>query len=105
MPMTLEGYLMSIRTGIFLVTALTLVIANAAYAQKVSKFDEGSTIMYNMEGETAYGMITPKGKAELMKTAKPLSNGVVIFRSGGKLYMAEDPGGKMYKAMGEYLGN
>jgi len=96
---------MSALKGIIVATSLVLVTATAAHAQKVSKFGEGATVMYNMEGETAYGTITEKGKAALMKTAKPLGSGVVIFRSGGKLYMAEDPGDKMFKAMGEYLGN
>ena len=96
---------MSALKGILFATGLVLVTATIAHAQKVSKFDEGATVMYSMEGETAYGIMTAKGKAELMKSAKPLSNGVIIFRSGGKLYMTEDPGGRMYKAMGEYLGN
>jgi len=41
----------------------------------------------------------------LLKHAKPLDHGVVIFRHDGKLYIAEDQGNAMYKSRGEYLGN
>ncbi len=96
---------MSTLKGIVIATSLALLTTTAAYAQKVSKLGEGATVIYNMEGETAYGNMTDKGKAAFVANAKPLGAGVVIFRHDGKLYMMEDPGGKYFKGMGEYLGN
>lgn len=91
--------------GIAIATGIALLTTTAAYAQKTMKLSEGSTIIYNMEGETAYGNMTDKGKAAFVGQAKQLGTGVVIFRHDGKLYMMEDPGGKYFKGMGEYLGN
>jgi hypothetical protein len=34
---------------------------------------------------------------EVMKTAKPLGAGIVVFMHQGKLYMAEDPKGTLYE--------
>ena len=96
---------MSALKGMVLAAGLALASATAAYAVSDTMLAEGATIMYSTTGESAAGSMTDKGKAALLKGAKPLDYGVVIFRHNGKLYMAEDRGNAMYKSRGEYLGN
>jgi hypothetical protein len=95
---------MSTVKAIILATGLALA-STAAFAVTDSTLGEGSTVMYSSTGESAAGTMTEKGKAELLKHAKPLDHGVIIFRHAGKLYMAEDPGNTMYKSRSEFLGN
>jgi photosystem II stability/assembly factor-like uncharacterized protein len=96
---------MSALKGMVLAAGLALASATAAYAVSDTMLAEGATIIYSTTGESTAGAMTDKGKAALLKGAKPLDHGVVIFRHNGKLYMAEDPGNAMYKSRGEYLGN
>ena len=88
-----------------LAAGLALASSTSAFAVSGTMLGEGATIMYSTTGESTAGTMSDKGKTALLKHAKPLDHGVVIFRHDGKLYMAEDQGNAMYKSRGEYLGN
>jgi hypothetical protein len=78
-------------------TALALTLALASTAPAFAQGGESSGNMHDLramvfaaDGKMASGKLTDKGLADVMKTAKPVSGGAVLFRHQGKLYLMED---------------
>ena len=75
---------------------LAAAATTAGIAQQSGMGDRGA-YFFGSGGQMANGRLSDKAMSEMTKTAKPLEGGVVIFMSGGKLYMAEDPKGTLYQ--------
>jgi hypothetical protein len=52
---------------------------------------EGTAMMVDSTGKVHHIKVKPGHHKMLMATAKPMAAGTVIYRSGGKYYMATDP--------------
>ena len=81
-------------------TLLALGLAAASFAPAFAAdggLDDGMAWSLNIDGKFSTGKLSSRGMSEVMKTAKPLPGGVVIFMSNGKLYMADDPKGTLYQ--------
>jgi hypothetical protein len=87
------------------ISAVTVAFAAPAMAQnmgQLSSFPPDSALIINSAGRTT--MIKPgrSAHAMIMRHARPVGAGVILFRSGGRLYMAHDqkmPGGHMLSEM------
>lgn len=73
-----------------------LAVASVAVFAADGGMDDGVAWIINPGGRYTNGKLSDKGMAEMMKTAKPVTGGVAIFMSKGKLYMVDDPKGSLY---------
>lgn len=69
---------------------MSLALVTGALAQGNEPWDlkERSAYVLMMDGSMKVMQISDKGMAMLMKKAKPLPRGTVIFMNNGRLYMA-----------------
>jgi hypothetical protein len=87
---------MSIGKGLLLAVGLAIATAAPAFAAD-GGLDDGMAWVINPGGKYTSGKLSTKGMTEVMKTAKPLGAGVIVFMHQGKLYMADDPKGTLYE--------
>lgn len=70
--------------------AAAFMIATPALAQDVGAWDlaERNAYVLDAQGKTWSMRVSTRGAQMIMRHAKPVPRGTVIFRSGGQLYMA-----------------
>jgi len=59
------------------------------------EMDDRMAVAINSQGKWAMAKLSDKGMA-MMKGAKPLKAGMVIFMRDGKMYMVNDPKGTLF---------
>ena len=98
---------MSVRTNALYAAATVLVMATPAMAQETSPWDlrERNAYVMDMQGKMWSTRVGDKGMAMMMRKAKAVPRGTVLFTSNGRLYMASagmfDRAGN-FAAMGGY---
>ena len=93
---------MSTVKGLLLAFGLALAAAAPAFAAD-GGMDDGMAWVLDPSGKFMTGKLSTTGMATVMKMAKPMGHGVVIFMHQGKLYMAEDPKGTLYQMRRDML--
>ena len=82
---------MSARTYAFSAAALAAVMATPAIAQGESSpwnLAERNAYVMDMQGKMWSTPVSDRGMAMMMRNAKALPRGTVIWQSNGRLYMA-----------------
>ena len=85
---------MSIAKGTLLAAAILFGATAPGYAAD-GGLEDGMAWTLNPGGKHTTMKLTTIGMNEVMKTAKPIPGGVVVFMHQGKLYMADDPKGSL----------
>jgi hypothetical protein len=89
--------------------AVALATAAAAWttpsiaAPNEQSMAEGSILMISPGGKYVMGKMTDKSMG-MVRHAKPVAAGTIIFMHNGKLYMMSDPKGMMWGHMSDYVG-
>jgi hypothetical protein len=81
---------MAARMKMLYAAATALTLATPALAQDVGAWDlaERNAYVLDAKGKTWSMRVSDRGAKMIMRYAKPVPRGTVIFRSGGQLYMA-----------------
>lgn len=87
---------MSMLKGALAAAAMAVSAAVPALAAD-GGMDDGMAWVLNTDGKYATGKLSQMGLAEMMRAAKPLPGGAVIFMHQGKLYYMDDPKGSAYQ--------
>jgi hypothetical protein len=104
---------MSVSRIALFVGLATVLAAGSLHAQGAQPSTTGSRSggdgrieHYDTAGKYHVRSVTPKGHEAMMKEARPLAPGSMVYRSGGKLYVVEDkrlPSGKMMSEQDEWF--
>jgi hypothetical protein len=83
---------MSLKKSALVVAGMSLALVSGAFAQGNDPWDlkERSAYVLMMDGTMKVMSISDKGMTMLMKRAKLVPRGTVIFMNNGKLYMTSD---------------
>ena len=72
------------------VAAVFAATAARAVDYETAHIDERHAMYLDPSGKTQMFTVNEKGHAMMMKNARALAAGAIIYRSGGKLYVLED---------------
>ncbi len=81
---------MSVRMNALYAAATVLVMATPAMAQDVSPWDlrDRNAYVMDMQGKMWSTQVSDKAMGMMMRNARAVPRGSVLFQSNGKLYMA-----------------
>ena len=81
---------MSVRTNALYAAATVLVMATPAMAQDTSPWDlrERNAYVMDMQGKMWSTRVSDKAMGMMMRNARAVPRGTVVFQTNGKLYMA-----------------
>ena len=81
---------MSVRMNALYAAATVLVMATPAMAQETSPWDlrERNAYVMDMQGKMWSTQVSDKAMGMMMRNARAVPRGSVLFQSNGKLYMA-----------------
>jgi hypothetical protein len=64
--------------------------------------EDGMALVMNLEGNWSMAKMSPRA-AGMMKNAKPLKSGMVVFMQNGRLYTASDRRGNLYQQRRDWM--
>ncbi len=81
---------MSVRTNALYAAATVLLMATPAMAQETSPWDlrERNAYVMDMQGKMWSTRVSDKAMGMMMRKARAVPRGTVLFQSNGNLYMA-----------------